>query len=161
MTLHPWPPPAPPAGSSELSPVSFPLPSPFLSPSWLWQENGFVGQVTATFLSAEPSEKSTGLWPQEESRAELKGILPRCFPSPPAETGRASPDWISTTQKHFNLNCCYLGRGGSVWLVGGRGSEILSLLTVRVPAENIKGLSLEIKQGIPKNESADDLDPGG
>lgn len=45
------------------------------------------------------------------------------------------------------------------WEVGG--SEMLSLLTVRVPAESIKGLSPEIKQGIPKNESADDLDPGG
>lgn len=32
---------------------------------------------------------------------------------------------------------------------------------MRVPAESIKGLSPEIKQGIPKNESADDLDPGG
>lgn len=46
-----------------------------------------------------------------------------------------------------------------LWEVGS--SEILSLHAVRVPAENIKGLSPEIKQGIPKNESVDGLDPAG
>lgn len=46
-----------------------------------------------------------------------------------------------------------------LWEVGG--SEILSLLAARAPAENIKGLTPEIKQGIPKNESVDGLDPVG